>query len=424
MTLAVLIGSFLILLFLRMPIGFVLGVSSALFLIVAEINLVNMPQVVFAFVSKYILLSVPLFIFAAQLMVETSMAPRIIRIANSLIGFVKGGLAQVNVVASMIFAGVSGAAIADVSSIGTVMWRSMVDEDYDPDYAAALSAASAAVGPIIPPSIPMIVAGSMVDVSVARLFMGGILPGLLMGVGMGLVAYVIAHIKNHPSHPFKGFKEIFLATRAGLLDLLMPIIVIGGIVFGFFTPTEASAIAVIYVLGLGLLRGEISLASFKKCCVAAVRTTGEVLFIASMAVMFGWTLIFSEVPQHIVQLAIASGLSTFWLITIMMIIVIFLGTFLSGLEALLVTLPLFIPVVTALGFDEFHMTLVIVMASMIGTITPPVGLTLYIISSVSGRTIWTISVAIIPFLLVNILVLFLTAYIPPIATFIPNVFGN
>jgi C4-dicarboxylate transporter, DctM subunit len=424
MELAVLIGSFLVLLFLGVPIGFVLGVSSFLFLIAADVSLVNIPQVIFAFVSKFVLLSVPLFILAALLMVETSMAPRIIRLANSVLGFMKGGLAQVNVAASMVFAGVSGAAIADVSSIGTVMWRSMVAEDYDPDYAAALSAASAAVGPIIPPSIPMIVAGSMVEVSVARLFMGGILPGVMMGVGMGIVAYILAHLMNHPSGAFRGFREIYLALRSSILDLLMPLVVIGGIVFGFFTPTEASAVAVIYVIGLGVARGEISFATFKDCCVAAVRTTGEVLFIAAMAVMFGWALIYSEVPQHMVKLAVASDVGTDWLIAVMIVIVIFLGTFLSGLEALLVTLPLFIPMVQALGLDVFHMTLVIVMAAMIGTITPPVGLTLYIISSVSGRSIWSISKAIVPFLLINILVVFLTAYFPWIATFIPDAFGS
>ncbi|WP_316978266.1 TRAP transporter large permease [Shumkonia mesophila] len=424
MAVSLLIGSFLVLLFLGMPISFVLGISSLLFLFAADLSLTIIPQVIFAFVSKFVLLSVPLFIFAAQLMVETSMGPRIIRFANSIVGGMKGGLAQVNIGTSMIFAGVSGAALADVSSIGTVMYRSMVDEGYDPDYAAGLSAASAAVGPIIPPSIPMIVAGSMVEVSVARLFMGGIMPGLMMGVGMGVVAYILAHLKNHPLSPFRGFREIFLSLSASFLDLTMPLVVIGGIVFGFFTPTEASAIAVLYILGIGGLRREINWAKIKACGISAVRTTGEVLFIASMAVMFGWALVYSEVPQHLVQSAIDSGLSIFWLKFIMILLLIFLGTFLSGLEALLVTLPLFIPVVEAMGLDVFHMTLVIVMAAMIGTITPPVGLTLYVISSVSGRTIWAISRAMMPFLLVNVLVVFLTAYIPQIATFIPDAVGN
>ncbi|WP_119462729.1 TRAP transporter large permease [Rhodospirillaceae bacterium SYSU D60014] len=424
MALLALVASFVFLLLFGMPIGFALACSSTLYLLVADVNLLMIPQLVFAFLSKFVLLSVPLFIFAAQLMMETSMGPRIIGIANAVVGWMRGGLSQVNILSSMVFAGVSGAAIADASSIGTIMWRAMVKERYNPDYAAAVSAASAAVGPIIPPSIPMIVAGTMVDVSVTRLFMGGILPGVLMGIGMGIVAYVLARVHGHPSNPFPGVRGFLLSMKDGFIDLMMPPVVIGGIVFGFFTPTEASAVAVLYVLAIGALRREISLGRFVECCVSTVKTTGEVLFIASMAMVLAWVLVFSQIPQHLVAAATELTLSPFLLKAIIIAVVLVLGTFLSGMEALLITLPLFIPVVKALGLDVFHMTLVIVIAAMIGTITPPVGLTLYIMSSVSGRSIWAISRAILPFLLVNILVLALAAYVPWIVTAVPDLFAN
>lgn len=415
MGLALLVILFVVFLLFGMPISLVIGCSALVYLVIENISLLQISQIIKAYTFQYILLSVPLFIVAANLMMETSMTRRIIRVCNCLVGFMRGGLSQVNIGSSMVFAGVSGAAIADVSSIGAVMWKSMVENGYKSPYAAAVTAASAAVGPVIPPSIPMIVAGSIANVSVAKLFAAGIVPGILMGVGMGIVAYIAAVMYNHPSQPFGGLAEIGRALKEGFFDLLMPVVVIGGILFGFTTPTEAAALAVAYALLMGVMRRELGWSVIKRCCISTVSTTAEVLFIASMATLLGWILVRGKIPFYIVEWGTSFSVGDAGMYFFIVVVSLILGCFLSSMESLLIALPLFLPVAESLGMDLFHVTLVVVLATNIGTLTPPVGLTLYIISSISKDSVWAITKAMTPFLLVNIAVVFFVAYFPQIA---------
>jgi tripartite ATP-independent transporter DctM subunit len=424
MEMFVLFGSFVILLMIGMPISFVLGISSLICMIVCGTNLLVIPTVYYAQLTNFVLLAVPLFILAANMMTITSMSSRIISISRIVVGNIKGGLALVNIIASMIFAGISGAALADASSIGTVLYKSMIDEGYEPDYSAALSAASSSVGPIIPPSIPMVVAGVMANVSIAKLFIGGILPGLLIGLGQGIVAYIIAIKRNHPHSELPTVKKAFITFYKGIVDIFMPLIVIGGIIFGMFTPTEASAIAVIYVLVIGLFRREFTWVKALEAIKAAIGVTSQVLFITINAMIFGRVLTYARVPKMLIDFVLQNDLSTLWVIALICIVSLFLGTFLDGMQTLLLTVPIFLPVTILLGLDTLHITLLLVIASVVGSLTPPVGVLIYIMSTVSKLSIWAISKAIIPFLIVNIIVVFFVAYFPEIVLYLPNLLGK
>lgn len=420
----ILFGCFIILLMVGMPISFVFGISSLVFMLITGTNLLVIPSVYFANLTNFVLLAVPLFILAANLMIVTSMSPRIIAISRVIVGHLKGGLALVNIIASMIFAGISGAAMADASSLGTVLYHAMVEEGYEPEYSAALSAASSSVGPIIPPSIPMVVAGVMANVSIVKLFIGGILPGLLIGLGLGVVAYIIAIKRNHPHSKIPTFKEVYVTFYKGALDILLPAIIIGGIIFGIFTPTEASAIAVMYVLIIGLVRKEFTWINVQKAAKGAIGVTSQVLFIAINALLFSRALTYARVPSKLIEIIFATDMSTFWVMTLICIICLFLGTFLDGMQTLLITIPIFLPMANSLGFDPLHITLLLVIASVVGSLTPPVGILLYIMSTVSKLSIWGISKAIIPFLIVNIAVVFFVAYFPKMVLYLPNLLGK
>ncbi len=423
MTILIIIAAFLVMLLVGFPIIFAIGISSMGYIILNDIPLAVVTQVTVNYMTEFVLLAIPLFIFAAHLMNESDMTTRIIHFLRTIFGPIRGGLAHINVSSSMIFAGISGAQVADVSSVGTVMAKAMKDEGYDMDYAAAVSAASATVGPIIPPSVPMVVAGAMAGLSVSQLFMGGIVPGILMGLAMmGVVAWV-AKKRNHPKHGRVPLREVWKSFLNSFLDLFLPILVIGGIVVGWFTPTEGAGIAVLAALILGfLIKRTLTWKKVKECAFETIIVTADVLLIAAVCVLFSWILMYERIPQNLIEMVTSMTIHPSLLLLIIIIALLILGAFIAGMATLLIAVPILMPLVPVLGLDPYHLVMIIVIATMLGAITPPVGTTLFIMSSVTNRPMFGIVKEIVPFLIVNILVLLAVAYIPQITLFLPDLF--
>jgi C4-dicarboxylate transporter, DctM subunit len=423
MSIILVVVAFLVMLLFGFPIIFSIGIASMGYIIINGVPLEVVPQVMVNYMGEFVLLAIPLFIFAAHLMNETGMADRLIELLRPIFGPIRGGLAQINIVDSMIFAGISGSQIADASSVGTVMTKHMEKEGYDIDYAAAVSAASATVGPIIPPSIPMVVAGAMAGLSVSQLFVGGIIPGFLMGFAMmGVVAWN-AKKKNHPKHARVSLSIFWQSFLNSFFDLFLPVIVIGGIIVGWFTPTEAAGIGVFAALFLGfVVKRDLTWEKVKKCAYETVMVTADVLLIVSVCVLFSWVLMYERVPQNLIEIITNMTIHPSLLLFIIIIALVILGAFIAGMATLLIAVPLLMPLVPILGLDPYHLMIIIVIATMLGAITPPVGTTLFIMSSVTNRPIGGIVKAIIPFLLANIFVLFLVAYIPQLSMFLIDLF--
>jgi C4-dicarboxylate transporter, DctM subunit len=423
MSILIMVVVFLTMLLLGFPIIFAIGIASMGYIVLNDIPLAVVTQVTVNYMTEFVLLAIPLFIFAAHLMNESNMTNRIIEFLRTIFGPIRGGLAHINVSSSMIFAGISGAQVADVSSVGTVMAKAMKDEGYDIDYAAAVSAASATVGPIIPPSVPMVVAGAMAGLSVSQLFMGGLVPGLLMGFAMmGVVAWV-AKKQNHPKHSKVPLHVIWKTFLNSSLDLFLPIIVIGGIVVGWFTPTEGAGIAVLAALILGfIIKKTLTIKKVIECAYETIIVTADVLLIAAVCILFSWILMYERIPQDLILMVTNMTIHPSLLLLLIIFALLVLGAFIAGMATLLIAVPIVMPLVPVLGMDPYHLIITIVIATMLGAITPPVGTTLFIMSSVTNRPMFGIVKAMVPFLIVNILVLLLVAYNPEISTFLPNLF--
>ncbi|WP_085506143.1 TRAP transporter large permease [Thalassobacillus devorans] len=420
MSVALLVSGFLLMLILGFPIIFSIGIACLFYLLINDVSLAVVSQVMVNYLTDFVLLAVPLFIFAAQLMNASGMTGRLLKFARNLIGHIRGGLAHVNVLTSMIFAGVSGSAVADTSSVGTVMIKAMKDEGYETDYAAAVSASSSVVGPIIPPSIPMVVAGAMAGLSVTQLFIGGIVPGILLGLAMMVVVAIIAKKRDHPKFERASYKTIMQSFTNSILDLVLPAIVIGGIVFGLFTPTEGAAVAVLAAMVLGVIHKDLTLRKVRECAYQSIIVSAEVLLIAAVAILFGWILMYEQIPQNLIQYVTDMEMSKYLFLIIINLILLALGAFIAGMATLLIAVPILVPIAPFLNMDPYQMVVMIVLATMLGTITPPIGPALFIISSVSKRSVGAIAIQTIPFLVACVVVLLLVAFIPAVSLFLPD----
>jgi tripartite ATP-independent transporter DctM subunit len=346
---------------------------------------------------------------------------RIFEFAAACTAWMKGGLAQANIVGSVIFAGTSGSAIADAGGIGTLEIKAMRDEGYDAETAAAITAASATIGPIIPPSIPMIVYGVYAEVSVGGLFLGGIVPGLLMAISLMALVRIVAARRNFPTSPFPGFRGLAKAFRDAFFAVLTPVILFAGMLSGVFTPTEASAAATLYALVLGLfIYREFSLRDLPRLILDTIETTGVVVALVMAAKLLAWSLAVSRVPQ------IAGGwitsLTTDPLVYLLIvnILLLIIGCFMEALAAMLIFVPILVPVAIKLGIDPVQFGLIFILNLMIGTITPPVGVVLYVVSNIAQVPFARMSVVILPYLLPLLIVLAAVSLWPPLTTWLPK----
>jgi C4-dicarboxylate transporter, DctM subunit len=418
----ILFGTFLVLMALGAPIAFCLGISSVIWLIfVGQIPLVMIPQRFMSGLNSWIFLCVPFFMLAGNLMNEAGITRRLIKFANSFLGHIRGGLSLANVGVSMIFAGVSGTAVGDASSIGTVLIPAMIEEGYEPDFSAAVTAASSVVGPVIPPSLSMIVAAAMLNLSVGKMFMAGVLPGLLLGIGLMSVSYYISIKRNHPKEKKCPIKERLEATREALWALIMPIIIVGGIVGGIFTPTEAAGVACVYALIIGMfVYKTLRIKNLPRIFLKSLITTAPIMVLIGTAFCFAWILIAEEIPQQVSVVLLSLTDNKYLIMLLINIFLLFVGAFMETNAAILILFPVLIEIGNSLGIDSIHFTMFTLLNLMIGLTTPPLGVCLFIVSTISGISVIKVAKANWPFLLISLIVLLLTTYIPGISLWIPQ----
>jgi C4-dicarboxylate transporter DctM subunit len=417
---------FVVFVILGMPIGIALGVGTlAAATVYPALNPIIIPSRMVGLLSdSFIILSAPLFILAGNIAARSGVARALIDLATVLVGRFRGGLAYVNIMDSMFFGGISGSAVADVSALGTFLIPQMVRKGYDKDLATVLTICTAILAPIIPPSIVAVIYAWMADESVAAIFAGGYLPGLLVGIGMAVPTFIIARQRNYPREPAPTLATFLAALRNALPGLMIPIIIMGGIVAGLFTPTEAAAVAVVYALAVPpLFHRELQLRDLPGIFADSARLSGVIGLIIGLVGAFGWVLTYSKFPLRVAE-AIQVFAPTWWLFMAFVIVLyIFLGTFLTPSEIILVTVPVLLPGAQALGIHPIHFGMVCVIASAIGHVTPPVGLCLFLGMAISGLPMEKLVKPLIPFLVAIAAVLFVVAFVPETVLMIPRLLG-
>lgn len=414
--------SFLVLIMLRLPIAYCLGLSSVIYLVGEGISLKAVPQMMASTFDSFVLLAIPLFMLSGELMNNGGVTDRMYDFAQKLVGHIRGGLAHVNVLGSMIFAGMSGSAVADAAGLGNMEIKAMTDRGFDPDFSAAVTAASSTVGPVIPPSIPFVLYGSMAGVSVGALFLGGFIPGLLMGIAMMIACYIISVKRNYPRDKRATFKEIAKATLKAIPSLTTPLIIIGGIMSGICTPTEAAMVAVIYAIILGFIYKELNFIKLKEIFLKVCVNSASTMIIVSTAMVFAWILGYSGVTQSLADGLLSITHNKYVMFLLLNIILIIVGCFMDTIAALLVIVPILVPVCQAVGIDLVQFGVVVTLNLMIGLITPPVGVCLYVVARAADISFERVVKATFPFMMVLIGVLLLISYVPCLVTWLPGVF--
>lgn len=423
----ILISVFILGLAIGIPVSVTMGLSGMVAVLVdGRFPGLVVPQYLFNGISSFPLMAIPFFVLAAEIMTAAGMTASLLRFANDLVGHIRGGLGHVNVLVSMLFAGISGSALADAAGPSAIVMRMMRRAGYDASYAGALSAATATIGPIIPPSILMVMyAVSDSRVTVAGLFLAGVVPGILLGLGLMAANHWISYRRGYlfrsSGTTFAGIIKSF--SRA-FPALLLPFIIIGGILGGIFTPTEAAAVACAYGLLMGLIvKPGLRLADIPKVFVRSGIVTAAVLLIVSMASIFSWLLTILQIPQTI-ALAIGGMTSSPGVILVLVaIFVLMCGLVIDTLPALIILVPVLGPLVDQFGLDPLHFAIMIVLNLSIGMITPPVGPVLFVVSTIGRIRLERLSRAVLPLLLVELIILGLVIAFPSLSTFVPRFFG-
>ena len=409
-----------------LPIGHSMIVGSILYLLLAGLDLgTAAEQLLNGMFNSYVLLAVPLFLFAAELMNISNMTDKLLRFCDMLVGRFRGGLGHINIVQSIIFAGMSGSAIADVAGTGRISIDMMTrNQKYPVSYAAAITAASAVIGPIIPPSIPMVLYALISDASIGYLFLGGVIPGLLMALAQMVINTVMAHRRNFPVEKPIPLREWPGLTVAALPALLMPVILLGGIYGGVMTPTEAAAVAAAYafLVAVILYRNVTARATYG-AVLASARSTASIGMLIAGALVFNYVVTVENIPEVVRNILSGYNLSATAFLFWVNIILLVLGCLLEGSTIILVILPIFIPTAKALGIDLVHFGVVTVFNIMIGLITPPYGLLLFIISAISGAPLRDIIRDTMPFVLAMIVALAIITFVPETVLWLPRLLG-
>ncbi|NMB16716.1 MAG: TRAP transporter large permease, partial [Firmicutes bacterium] len=341
--------------------------------------------------------------------------------ATHLVGHMRLGLGQVNVVASMIFAGMSGAAVADASGLGPIEIKAMLDAGYDPGYSAAITAASSAIGPIIPPSIPLVIYGIMAEASIGRLLLGGILPGVLIGILLMLMnEFYFARKLGYERGKFAGWRPLWQSFRRAFWPLMTPVILVGGILSGIFTPTEAAAVALVYAIALSVVYQEVTLGELLALSQETMRSTAEVLIIVGAAGAFAYMVVSAQLPQMILRTVSSLTMNRWAVLALINLFLLIIGCFMEPVAAITITVPVMMPLVRQLGIDPIHFGLVVVFNLVLGLLTPPVGLVLFVTAKIAGLTVEELIWNILPFFIPLLLGLLIITYVPGIVTIIPD----
>ncbi|WP_340109026.1 TRAP transporter large permease [Pikeienuella sp. HZG-20] len=423
MTLLLLLGTMLILACVGVPLVFSLLSASLVTLLVVrpELPLALVPQLFVQGMDSFALLAIALFFLAGELMTASGVTDRILAFARSLVGHLRGGLAQVGIFSSLVMAGVSGSAVADAAAVGSVLIRAMKRAGYPAGFSAALIMCASILGPVIPPSIPMILYAVLASASVGAMFLAGIIPGLLLAFGLGVVAWMRAGALDLPREPRATRPQVFRATGRAAFAILAPVIIVGGIRGGVFTATEAGAIAVVYIVFIGVfLFGELNASQFGGALVNAAHGTASIMVILGASSIFGWIIADQGISRQFA--AAISGLGAPDWLVLLLINVLFLaiGMFLDPLAALVIVVPIFLPLAQAIGMDTVQFGVMTVLNLMIGLCTPPVGYLIYMVSAMGETPPGEVVRQSFPFIGVLLAVLGLVTYVPAVTLWLPN----
>lgn len=418
------VGIVLVTIVWGIPVAFGLGIGAATFLLIGGIPLELVTQRMFTGLDSFPLMAVPFFILAGELMNSCGITRKIVRFADAMVGNFRGGLAQVNIVSCMFFAGVSGSAVADASAVGSMLIPAMRERGFDHDFSAAVTASAAVMGPIIPPSIPMVVYAMLSNTSVAAMLLAGAIPGVLLGVSLMLVAYYISVKRKYSKNErFPSLREFLSAFAGAMVPMMMPLIILGGILAGIFTATESAAVAVGYAIIIGIfVYRSLKLEDIIRIALSTAKTTGIVFLVMATANVFNWLMATEQVSQHaavFVAHYFHNPISVLFIINVLLLI---LGCFMEGTAAMILTVPIILEITNKFGLNPVFVGIVVVLNLMIGLITPPLGLCLYVTCGVSNISLERLSRAIIPFLIAELVVLLFVTYIPAISLALPKMF--
>ena len=412
--------TFVILLLIGVPISISIGASAVLGCLVLDYPMMVIGQKMVTGIDSYLLIAIPLFILAGNLMNAGKITDKIFSFAKELVGWIPGGLGHANIVASIIFAGMSGSAAADAGGLGTIEMEAMTKNGYDDDFSGAVTAASSVIGPIFPPSIPLIIYGATASVSVAKLFMGGVLPGLLMGVALMVLVFLFAikyKFERHPFHVAALIRQFF----GSILSLITPLIILAGFTTGWFTPTEASSIAVAYSLIIALIvYRTMDWKTFKHCLLESAITSANTLFIIGTSTLFTYVLVKEGASTAIANFILGISQNPAVILLIINVVLLILGMFMEPGAILTLMLPVLLPIIKSLNIDLVHFGVVMVLNLMIGQVTPPFGVCLFVISDAAKIKLDKLYKSILPFLIPLVVVLLMCTYIPGIVTYLPS----
>jgi tripartite ATP-independent transporter DctM subunit len=411
---------------LGMPLFFAIGCSSLIALLTfhPSIPLEVIPMYTVGGIDSFALLAIPFFLMTGEMMNAGGLTPRIIRFANGLVGSIRGGLAHVNVLTNMIFAGMSGSALADVASVGTVLIPSMIRSGYSPGFSAAISATSAIIGPIIPPSIPFIVYAMLANVSVGKLFLAGIIPGVILGLYLMAMSLIISMRRGYPKEKLVSFLDFLRASIDVAPAFLAPFIIVGGVLSGVFTATEAGAVAALcaFLIGTFVYR-ELRFRTIFSIFRNTVVNTGVVLILVGVSSVYAWIVAEANIANAIANILLSVSKNPWIILTEINILFLIVGTIMDPLPAMIIFVPLFLPAVSAVGINPVHFGLLVVMNLMIGLCTPPVGYLLYLTSTISKEKVEIVIRECLPFIAVMILALMVCTYWPGMVLLLPNLLG-
>ena len=417
---AIFLIAFVLLLVIGVPISISIGASAVLGCLSLGYPLVVIGQKMVSGIDSFLLIAVPLFILAGNLMNAGKITEKIFDTAKELVGWIPGGLGHANVVASIIFAGMSGSAVADAGGLGAIEMEAMKKNGYDEDFAGAVTAASSVIGPIFPPSIPLIIYGSVASISVDQLFMGGVVPGLLMGVLLMVMVLYFAIVRRYERHPFR-LRALIRQFLGSIPALITPVIILCGFVVGWFTPTEASSIAVIYSLLIALfLYRTLDWKSFKKCLKDSAISSANTLFIIGTSTLFTYVMAMEGISRQFADVILGISSNPNVVLLVINVLLLVLGMVMEPGAILTLMLPVLLPIANGLGLDLVHFGVMVVLNLMIGQVTPPFGVCLFVISDVNKLKLERLYRSILPFLVPLILTLILVTYIPGIVTALPN----
>ncbi|MGP4079039.1 TRAP transporter large permease [Pseudalkalibacillus sp. R45] len=415
--------SFIVLIFLGVPIAFSLGLSSLIYIVMVDIPLNIIPQKMFEGINSFVLLCIPGFILAGNLMNAGGITERIITFTNNLIGHIRGGLGLANVGSSMGFAGISGTALADTASIGSVLIPAMKKEGYDAPFSVAVTSSSSTIGPIIPPSLPMIIVGTLATVSIGDLFLAGTIPGILLGIGLMIITFFISVKRKYPKGERQKLPTIVKSFWGAFWALMMTVVILFGILSGYFTPTEASIVAVVYALIVGMfIYRDLKVHQLPKILLDSMVSTAGIMVLVGFANLFGWVLVSEQIPQLVADTILSISENPIVVILLLNLLLLFVGTFMETIAALVILFPVLLPVATQVGMDPVHFGVMMVLNLMIGLSTPPVGVCLFVASSIGKVSIGRASVALLPFLGVSLVVLLLVSFVPSLTMYLPGLF--